>query len=214
MKKISLILFAFIVTFLIVHSFLVKPNLKPVKGQLKSLDLEGFNKVMIVSHPGDESLWGGSHLLNDNYLIVCVSCGYDKTDEETFLKAINYSNDKAVMLGFSDKIYLNRDLKKIKKQLKVVLNYKNWDEVVIHNPKGEYGNYQHVQLNKIVNELKPNNLYYFGKYYSKKELNKLDKETNIKNIKDKTKMIKLYGLDEYKHMIPFEDWVRGNEWES
>ena len=50
-------------------------------------------------------------------------------------------------MGYSDKVYFGFNYMKIKKQLKFILKYKNWKEVITHNPDGEYGNYQHKQLN-------------------------------------------------------------------
>lgn len=189
----------------IVVSFVKKPNLLPAKAQLKNLDLSSVDKLMIVSHPGDESLWGGMHLLEDNYLVVCVSCGYDKVDKENFIKVMNISEDKFIMLGYSDKIYTNLNYKRIKKQLKNIINYKDWSLVVTHNFSGEYGNYQHKQLNEIVSNL-TDNVTYFGKFYKK-----IDKETVYKSsdINKKVKMINVYGknYNAYKQMIPFEEWT-------
>lgn len=74
-----------------------------------------------------------------------------------------------------------------------------------------YGNYQHIQINNIVNNL--TNSYYFGKYYKK-----IDKETNYKNnlIKKKINLIKTYqkNYNNYKQMIPFEEWTSGGEWKN
>ena len=143
MKKFKNVIVILIVLFLmvfIVQAFLKKPNLMPVKGQLEDIDLSNVNKLMIVSHPGDESVWGGVHLLSDNYLVVCVSCGYDKDKTSDFLTATQYSGDPVVMMGYSDKLYLKGNYKKIKKQIKTILNYKNWNEVITHNPDGEYDN--------------------------------------------------------------------------
>ncbi len=222
MKKFKNVIVILIVLFLmvfIVQAFLKKPNLMPVKGQLEDIDLSNVNKLMIVSHPGDESVWGGVHLLSDNYLVVCVSCGYDKDKTSDFLTATQYSGDPVVMMGYSDKLYLKGNYKKIKKQIKTILNYKNWNEVITHNPDGEYDNYQHKQISEIVSELSVNNLTYFGKYYDEKELDKLDKETTLdgKLIKQKiNNMVKVYDgiYDDYKHMLPFEDWTGANKWKS
>ena len=219
LKNVIIVLIVLVLMFFIVWTFLRQPNLMPVKGQLESLDLNNVNKLMIVSHPGDESVWGGAHLISDNYLVVCVSCGYNKNKTDDFLKATDYSKDPVIMMGYSDKLYLNRDYKKIKKQLKLILNYKNWSEVVTHNPDGEYDNYQHKQINQILSDLKVNNLYYFGEYYSEKELDKLDKETTLDGdlIQNKiNNMVKKYDgiYDDYKHMLPFEDWIGANKWKN
>ena len=77
-KNVIIVLIILVLMFFIVWTFLRQPNLMPVKGQLESLDLNNVNKLMIVSHPGDESVWGGAHLISDNYLVVCISCGYNK----------------------------------------------------------------------------------------------------------------------------------------
>ena len=218
-KNVIIVLVCLVLMFFIVQAFLKKPNLMPVKGQIDEIDLTGINKLMIISHPGDESVWGGVHLLTDNYLIVCVSCGYDDEKTSDFKNVINFSGDKYIMMGYSDKIYFNKDYKRIKKQLKYILNYKNWDEVVTHNPLGEYNNYQHKQISNILTDLNVSNLYYFGKYYSEKELNKLDKETLLDGglIKSKIKnMVKKYDgiYDDYKHMLPFEEWTEASRWKN
>ena len=218
-KNVITLVVILILMFFIVQSLIKRPNLMPVKGQIEKLDLSNIDKLMIVSHPGDESVWGGAHLLTDNYLVVCVSCGYNKDKTNDFLKAMDYSKDSVVMMGYSDKVYFNSDYKKIKKQIKYILNYKNWSEIITHNPDGEYDNYQHVQINKILNELNINNLYYFGKYYSEKELDKLDKETTLDGdlIRNKiNNMVKIYDgiYDDYKHILPFEEWIGANKWKD
>ena len=219
LKNVIIVLIVLVLMFFIVWTFLRKPNLMPVKGQLEDLNLNNVNKLMIVSHPGDESVWGGAHLISDNYLVVCISCGYNQGKTDDFLKATEYSKDPVIMMGYSDKIYLNRDYKKIKKQIRFILKYKNWSEVVTHNPDGEYDNYQHKQINQILNELKVNNLYYFGEYYSERKLDKLDKETTLDGnlIQNKiNNMVKKYDgiYDDYKHMLPFEDWIVANKWKN
>lgn len=217
-KNVIIVLIILILMFLIVVAFFKKSNLMPVKGQLEKINLSNVSKLMIVSHPGDESVWGGVHLLSDNYLVVCVSCGYDKNKTDDFLRAVQYSGDYSVMMGYSDKLYLNRNYKEIKKQLKYILHYKNWSEVITHNPDGEYNNYQHKQINKMLSELGASNLYYFGKYYSEKELDELDKETTLNGnlIRKKIDMVKKYDgiYEDYKHMLPFEDWTGANKWKS
>ena len=218
-KNVIIVVVVLMLMFFIVQAFLKKPNLMPVKGQIEQIDLSNIDKLMIVSHPGDESVWGGVHLLTDNYLVVCVSCGYNEDKTDNFLKVMDYSKDPVIMMGYSDKVYFNSDYKKIKKQIKYILNYKNWSEVITHNPDGEYNNYQHKQMNKIVKEQNVNNLNYFGKYYSSKELDKLDKETTLDGdlISNKiNNMVKKYdGLyEDYKHMLPFEDWIEERSWKD
>ena len=46
---------------------------------------------MIVAHPDDEMLWGGAHLLNGNYLVVCITCGRSKTRDKEFKEVGEYT---------------------------------------------------------------------------------------------------------------------------
>jgi hypothetical protein len=221
MKRVGNILLVIIILLfsaLIVQLFLKKPNLMPVGGQLKKLDLNDVNKVMVVAHPGDESLWGAGHLLTDKYLVVCVSCGYDKKMEKQFIKSVKMSGNPVIMMGMSDR-FDKYAYKSIKKDLTLILNYKDWQLVVTHNPHGEYGNFQHKKISQFVSNIHPNNLYYFGKIYSRKELHRMDKTTNLKGIiiKKKIEMIKNYGNSfgkKYEYMVPFEDWKIVSEWKN
>lgn len=36
----------------------------------------------------------------------------------------------------------------MEQDIQLLLTYKNWDEVVTHNPKGEYGKYHHQQVSQ------------------------------------------------------------------
>ena len=44
---------------------------------LDALDLDGYDKVMFVAHPDDDLLWGGRHLIEEKYLVVCMTRGND-----------------------------------------------------------------------------------------------------------------------------------------
>ena len=77
--------------------FLFIPSVK--NKQLDELDLEKYNKLMIVAHPDDELIWGGAHLLEDDYLVVCITRGYDKTRKKEFENVINATGDKGLILS-------------------------------------------------------------------------------------------------------------------
>ena len=72
--------------------FLFIPSVK--NKQMDELDLEKYNKLMIVAHPDDELIWGGVHLLEDDYLVVCITRGYDKTRKKEFENVIEATGDK------------------------------------------------------------------------------------------------------------------------
>ena len=43
--------------------------------EINQIDLKQCQKLMIVAHPDDETIWGGSHLLKGHYLVVCLTNG-------------------------------------------------------------------------------------------------------------------------------------------
>ena len=62
--------------------YLSVPNV--TKEQLDALSLDGVNKLMIVAHPDDEFIWGGAHLLADDWLVVVITNGDNKTRHPEF----------------------------------------------------------------------------------------------------------------------------------
>ena len=44
--------------------------------------------LMIVAHPDDETIWGGSHLINGNYTVLCITNGNNKKRKKEFMNII------------------------------------------------------------------------------------------------------------------------------
>ena len=109
---ITIVLILFIIFIIYILSYFFKPY--KVDKNFSKLDLENVNKIMIVAHPDDEILWGGAHLLEDDYLVVCITCGTVKERVNEFVSVMNETNDKYIMLGYPDKTNGERD---------------NWDSV-------------------------------------------------------------------------------------
>ena len=53
---------------------------------------------MVVAHPDGETLWGGAHLLDGKYFVVCLIDGYNKVRRQEFLNAIKKSGNKGLIL--------------------------------------------------------------------------------------------------------------------
>ena len=191
-----------------------------------NLDLSKVSKLMIVAHPDDEILWGGAHLIEDDYLVVCITCGKNKTRREEFIDVISKTNDQYLMLGHSDKFFGKRsswkyEYKQIYNELAHIIKMKKWDLIVTHNENGEYGHIHHKTTNKIVTDIVEENglsssLYYFGKYYTKSKLKKV--EDNLTRIDDelltkKKVLINIYKSQDFikrmfGHMNPYENWEK------
>ena len=75
---------------LIMHSYY--SNISLVSKAFNSINLEGIDNIMIVTHPTDEIIFGGAHLIKDNYLVVCITCGNDKNNTLVFIDILNKTN--------------------------------------------------------------------------------------------------------------------------
>lgn len=198
------------------------------KTNYNELNLNDIEKLMIVAHPDDEILWGGTELLKDNYLVVCVTCGSDSRRVKEFETVMGETNDAYVMLGYPDKTKGERDnwdsvREEIIEDIENIYKLKKWKEVVTHNPEGEYGHIHHKMTNGIVTDLVDHDrLYYFGKYHSKRDLEekgdedlrKIDEEALAK----KEEILNLYVTQDHTlhktlgHMIPYEEKISFDDW--
>ncbi len=193
------------------------------------LNLDGYDKLMIVAHPDDEILWGGEKLIEDNYVVVCVTCGVVQRRVNEFVKVMNETNDKYIMLGYPDKTNGERDnwdtsYDAITKDIKEIVNLKDWELIVVHNPDGEYGHQHHKMTSAITTKVVENKdiLYYFGHYYTKKKISSHYEELipmKDKTLKEKKRIIGLYRSQRFiqtsfDQMFPYENWLTYNEWNS
>ena len=225
-KKIILILIVgILLLYYLVSFFLYHKN-----------DLKGFyhwndvDNLMIVAHPDDETIWGGAHLLKGKYLVVCLTCGTNKKRDNEINEVLKISGDYLIVLGNPDKTMGRRnDWKKNKNniynELKYIINKKKWNEIVTHNPYGEYGHIHHKMTSSIVTQIcKENNLdnlYYFGMYYSKKNISKINNSQKIDyySLSNKMKMIETYKSQSFikksfNQMFEYENFIKYDDWDN
>lgn len=210
-----------------------------VKADLDKLNLASVKKVMIVAHPDDELLWGGSHLLDEEYLVVVLTHGWNTIRKSDFSRVMNYMNRKSIILSYPDskREYwkgnvwsydtdsLSTCLNGIRKDLQLILTYKNWDEVATHNPQGEYGKYHHQMTNKLVTEgfnkylRGKSKLYYFGRFYSA-SAQIPGERISEENLAVKNKLVEYYlptakgAIVAFGHMLPYENWISAEQWKQ
>lgn len=181
-------------------------------------------KLMIVAHPDDETIWGGSHLIEDDYYVVCITCGSSKTRANEFINAMKFSGDNYQMLGYPDVVnkYIDRwdsNYSNILLDLKRIINSENWMSVVTHNPNGEYGHPHHKKTSEIVTSLvSKEKLYYFGKYYDKSKIKNIRfVHLSDEQFSKKNEMFDIYSSQEYirkkiGHMYKYENFIKSNDW--
>jgi len=238
MKKISQsikYLIAISIVFIIILSILIFKSLYEfhvthnIHPDFNKVDIKNVDKLMIVAHPDDDILWGGAHLIEDDYLVVCVTCGVVRERVLEFNKVMHATNDKYIMLGYPDKTNGKRDnwnsvYKDITKDLKEIIELKDWDLIVTHNPEGEYGHQHHKMTNAIVTSVTTNKdkLYYFGHYYNKETIKSHYSELKPMSddlLEKKKKYIWMYESQYFirtmfNQMFPYENWLSYEEWNS
>lgn len=137
-------------------------------------------KLMIVAHPDDEILFGGGHLMSGDYLVVCVTNGRNKTRSKEFEEVMTASGNEFIMLEYPDKVGDKRDLwvnvrAQLTQDLEMIMKFKDWEQITVHNQAGEYGHIHHQNVHSIVTEIYDRNglpmpLYNFGQYYKASEM--------------------------------------------
>jgi len=190
---------------------------------MKKIDLDKYKKVMIVAHPDDEMIWGGAHLIEDDYLVVCVTCGTNNYRLSEFKKVMKATDDSYITLGYPDKVFGERSdwkyvYKYIEKDIDKILKANDWEMIVTHNEKGEYGHIHHKMTHNIVTDLYKNNdysgkLYFFGDYYSKKKIVNVNDLVSISDelLEEKIDILKTYKtqsfiMEMFDHMFEHEMW--------
>ena len=208
------------------------------KEDLDKLDLASVDNVMFVAHPDDETLWGGSHLMNDRYLVIVMTNSYKEQRKEELMAVMKRSNDKYLILSYPDikntwydennKYKYSVDKwstvsKAADEDIQLVLNYKKWKTIATHNPNGEYGHLQHRMVSEKVTKALENTIsndqefYYFGNWYKKDETNP-DPQLDKDNLDKKNKLVDVYipsspyAIANNRHMVPYENWIPYAEW--
>ena len=201
------------------------------KEMLDELPLSNCTKLMVVAHPDDETLWGGAHLTEGGWFVVCLTNGYNEVRKNEFYEVIKEFGCEGMILSYPDLLANGQrstwttECTSIAKDLNTVLKYKHWGMVATHNPNGEYGHIHHKMTSKLVTEefyktYWGTNLYYFGNWYSARRLPIM--EDSLRKVPEAALEKKLEALKLYTsqkgavasniHMAEYENWIRATEW--
>ena len=207
-KYIKYTLLLFLIIILLIHVMVSK----------KELTNNDVNNLMIVAHKEDGLIWGGNNLVNDRYLVVCITCSEEDQD---FIKIMKNAKNKYVLLNYDEETDFYEERNILERDLNKYLYLKDWDKIVTHNPDGEYGSDQHKTINSYVNKLLDNKekLYYFNKYYLKEELVENSYSLYLLSREEVDRKVKMLGMlndieyvKEFEHIIPYEEFIIYKEW--
>jgi len=160
-----------------------------------------INKLMIVAHPDDETLFGGGELIQnaDSYKVVVLDYGNHLVRHREFIKAME-------TLGVTKWEHWDGEAFKTSAAynesvliplIQRVLNERDWEKVVTHNQSGEYGHYRHVGLHNVLARLCPEKLWVFGRDSDNTLSN------DVKNIKQNI-LTNIYSSQ--KDILKWFDW--------
>lgn len=165
------------------------------------IDYSKIKKVIFVAHPDDEIIFFSKSILNkSDCLIVCFTNGGIRTRQREFISLMKDLNIQYKILNFRDGMNVKWNYKKAIKFIKNILNKKEkWQMIITHNDEGEYGHFQHKQLNELVYKSCNNQKIYIVKANSTLfcEKNKLSDEKYIEKINIVRQYYKSQNVDKH-----------------
>ena len=121
------------------------------------------DKLMVVAHPDDESLFGGAQLIRESgWKVVCVTNGDHPVRREEFKSVMFVTDCDHEIWSFYDEQYTPFNTNSLRDELQRIVNEKPWTKIVTHNAEGEYGHIHHKQINRLMIELVGEKLWTFN----------------------------------------------------
>lgn len=146
----------------------------------QSIPADAGNRLMIVAHPDDETIFFGNELSKGGYVVVCITNGNNIQRKMEFERLIKATGNYGVIWDYPDKTLGRRDSwnaakNSIRLRLESVIEDRDWEKIVTHGPRGEYGHTHHQMTSYLVASLvqehhMEDRLFCFGPYYSKRDL--------------------------------------------
>lgn len=86
-----------------------KANKTKNQDLFNEINFSNYQNIMIVAHPDDETIWGGIHLLQNNYLVICLTNGNNQTRANEFHEVMEQTHNTGIILDYPDKTNGKRD---------------------------------------------------------------------------------------------------------
>ena len=135
---------------------------------VNDIDKVTYDKVMIVVHPDDESLWGGDALEQEKgWFVICLTNADNKVRAKKFNKVMDVFQVDRNIYNFPDlgtDAFSDGVLKDLEAKLTHIVNHPSVKKVVTHGPDGEYGHAAHKTISFTVKSVlsDQDKLHYFS----------------------------------------------------
>lgn len=120
------------------------------------------NKLMIVAHPDDESIFGGGALISESgWKVICLTNRSNEIRSKEFQQAMKFVGASYEIWDYPDEYDGTFEEEVVKKDIERVFESGSFQRIVTHSLHGEYGHKQHKVLSRILHNMYPENLYVF-----------------------------------------------------
>jgi hypothetical protein len=132
-------------------------------GIKKNIIDKPYNKLLIVAHPDDETLWG-YHQLKDSkfWKILCVTNATNNTRVNELKNIAIYFDTALEIWNYQDSAFHYNMHPQLYKDIAYEINKPNVKMVLTHNPLGEYGHIQHIKVSNVVLTVSKKPTYVFS----------------------------------------------------
>lgn len=121
------------------------------------------NKLMVVAHPDDETIFGGAQLIQEKgWKVVCVTNANNRRRAREFVKTMKLVGADFEIWNYRDTYSYNFDRRSLKRDLCRLVKQNRFKKVVTHNSLGEYGHPQHQVIANIMRNTVKQGLYVFS----------------------------------------------------
>ena len=172
-KILSLILIIIIIIF---GFFLSYPT--SFEGNKKIIIKKHYDKLLIVAHPDDETLWGYHQLKNNKgWKIISITNAHNNIRVKELTNIAEYWGAALEIWNYKDCPIRYNMHPQLYNDIKKEIAKPNVKMVLTHNALGEYGHIQHKKVSQVVLTVsnKPTYVFSYGTTQKKGEMCKLSK---------------------------------------
>ena len=172
------ILIMITIILIIIYGFYISKNTN-FDGIKKIIIEKPYNKLIIVAHPDDETLWG-YYQLNERkgWKILCVTNANNITRVNELTNIALHFDTALEIWNYQDSAFHYNMHPQLYKDIAYEINKPNVKMVLTHNPLGEYGHIQHIKVSNVVLTVSKKPTYVFS--YSPGNKNMKNEICNLK----------------------------------